>query len=64
MEALGAELIILIAVADLTFRAKVSADSFHQWQVGADSFWQIDLHRSYLFDPENQHTVWHPFLIQ
>jgi len=62
VEALGAEVIILIAVADLTIRARVSADS--SAQAGADSFWQIDLNHAYLFNPENQQTVWHPFLIK
>ncbi len=64
VEALGAEVIILIAVADLIMRARVSADDLAQWQAGTDSFWQIDLDQAYLFNPENQQTIWHPFLIK
>jgi len=64
IEALGAEMIILVAVADLTLRARVSAAGFDHWQVGRDSFWQIDLNHAYLFDAQTQHTVWHPFLIR
>lgn len=64
VEALGAEVIILIAVADLPIRARVSADDLAQWQAGTDSFWQIDLDHAYLFNSKNQQTVWHPFLIK
>ena len=63
VEALGSETIVLLKLADVEIRARVSADIGleHHWQIGDRSFWRLDINRFYAFDAQSGATLHHPY---
>jgi multiple sugar transport system ATP-binding protein len=67
VEALGSETIVLLRLKDQLqnqeLRARVSADVGleHHWQIGARSFWRVDLHKLYGFAIDSGLTLHHPY---
>ncbi|MCY7333997.1 MAG: ABC transporter ATP-binding protein [Pseudanabaena sp. CAN_BIN31] len=65
VEALGSETIVLLKLADVEIRARVSADIGleHHWQIGDRSFWRLYMNMFYAFDALSVVTLHHPYRI-